>query len=137
MSKSASFQLISYMFTKVAIDFETQQTKKVDVNFEPYGVFNQETSEYELKLDFTVIDTENNNYQFIKVTCVGTFKIEGVTTKDEIPTFFFTNSIAIVFPYLRAFISTITLQANIPVLVLPTYNLSELEPVLIANTIVK
>ena len=137
MSKSAAFQLINYMFTKIDIDFESQQTKKVNIDFKPSGVFNSETSEYDLKFNFTVVDTEKDDKQFINITCIGTFKIDDVKSKENIPPFFYINSIAILFPYLRAFISTITLQANIPVLVLPTYNLSELEPVLRDNTTVK
>ncbi|CAM4366664.1 hypothetical protein AQBE111736_13510 [Aquirufa beregesia] len=41
---------------------------------------------------------------------------------------------AILFPYLRAFISLVTLQINIPPLILPTLNLSSLEADLRKNT---
>lgn len=48
---------------------------------------------------------------------------------------FYANSIAIVFPYIRAFISTVTLQANLvsPIL-LPTMNLTSLGERLMNNT---
>ena len=41
----------------------------------------------------------------------------------DIPEYFYPNSLAIVFPYVRAFVSTITLQANMQPVVLPTINL--------------
>lgn len=50
------------------------------------------------------------------------------------PSYFYRNSIAIVFPYIRAFISTVTLQANIPPIILPTMNLTSLEIPLKQNT---
>lgn len=46
----------------------------------------------------------------------------GITIAD-IPEYFYPNSLAIVFPYVRAFVSTITLQANVQPVVLPTINL--------------
>lgn len=52
----------------------------------------------------------------------------------DIPDFFYANSIAIIFPYIRAFVSTLTLQANIPPIVLPTLNLSQLRTILRDNT---
>ncbi|MBQ2321387.1 MAG: protein-export chaperone SecB, partial [Bacteroidales bacterium] len=36
------------------------------------------------------------------------------------------NSVAIIFPYIRAFVSTISLQANVNPIVLPTINLTGL-----------
>ncbi|EXZ22215.1 pretranslocase subunit SecB family protein, partial [Bacteroides fragilis str. S13 L11] len=55
----------------------------------------------------------------------------------EIPNFFYPNSIAILFPYVRAFVSTLTLQANIKPILLPTLNLSSLQDTLRENTTTK
>ena len=56
---------------------------------------------------------------------------------EQIPDFFYANSIAIIFPYIRAFISTLTLQANFVPIVLPTLNLTPLRQQLKSNTSVK
>jgi len=53
---------------------------------------------------------------------------------EDIPDFFYKNSIAILFPYLRAYLSLVTTQANVPGIILPTYNLSGLEEELRSNT---
>lgn len=66
-----------------------------------------------------------------------TSDFENVSSFDEIPTYFYRNAIAIIFPYVRAFISTVTLQSNIPPVILPTMNLSSLESPLKENTIKK
>ena len=53
---------------------------------------------------------------------------------EEIPGFFYPNSLAIIFPYVRAFVSTITLQANVHPVMLPTLNLIGLTEELRSNT---
>lgn len=54
---------------------------------------------------------------------------------EEIPTFFYPNSLAILFPYVRAFVSTLSLQANVRPVMLPTINLMGLTDRLRAQTI--
>lgn len=67
-----------------------------------------------------------NDSRIIEVNCLASFLFKGVESIDDIPTYFYSNSIAIVFPYVRAFVSTLTLQANYSPIVLPTMNLSDL-----------
>ena len=47
---------------------------------------------------------------------------------------FYKNSLAIIFPYIRAFISTLTLQSNAGLIILPTLNLTHLEKPFRENT---
>ena len=53
---------------------------------------------------------------------------------SEIPDFFYPNCMAIVFPYVRSFLSTLSLQANVPPIILPIINFSDLQGVLKRNT---
>ncbi|RZJ69804.1 MAG: hypothetical protein EOO49_16235 [Flavobacterium sp.] len=64
------------------------------------------------------------------------FSFEEIDTFEEIPTFFYRNAIAIIFPYVRAFVSSVTALANITPLILPTYNLGDLEAPLREKSIV-
>jgi len=80
---------------------------------------------------------EKDANPFINVRCNGVFKFTNVSSLEEIPSYFYRNSVAILFPYLRAYISIITNQANTPPLVLPTMNLVSLEKPLKENTIIK
>jgi preprotein translocase subunit SecB len=73
----------------------------------------------------------------VEVECVGFFSFENVNSFDEIPDFFYRNCIAILFPFVRAYISMITVQANVPGIMLPTLNLTSLEAALKQNTIQK
>ena len=70
------------------------------------------------------------------VNCVAWFEFQDVERIEDIPDYFYANSIAILFPYVRAFVSTLTLQANVPPMVLPTLNLFPLQKILQENTIV-
>ena len=56
----------------------------------------------------------------VHVACVAEF----VLSEEAITNYFYANSIAIVFAYVRAFVSTLSLQANIGApIVIPTLNL--------------
>ena len=70
----------------------------------------------------------------MRINCKGLFDFKNVETIEDIPDFFYKNSIAILFPYVRAYISLVTTQANVPGILLPTYNLSNLEEKLRNNT---
>lgn len=131
--KKAAFSLKEYMFDKVKIDFAKKTSNELDIDFNPYGVFKANESVFELKF---VFNAHNGNIEnsFVEIQCIANFKFEDNITFEEIPSYFFRNSIAILFPYVRAFISTVTLQANISPVILPTMNLSELEKPLKENT---
>ena len=71
---------------------------------------------------------------FVKAKMTATFNFEKTMALTEIPDYFFTNSIAIVFPYLRAFISNLALQANWEPMIIPILNLSQMAKSLKENT---
>jgi preprotein translocase subunit SecB len=135
MSTPAKFQLTNYFFNKFELNFQKDTPKDVNVNFDVRGEYNAEQSLFDIHLTFTAfpkIERENN---FIRVNCIGTFKLENVSTITEIPDYFYPNAIAILFPYLRSGVSILTVQANIAALVLPTFNLVDLGEPLRINTV--
>lgn len=137
MSNIASFQLNDYVFNDIMLRFEKDLPKELNVDINPSGVFYPENSSFDLTAEFVAFNESDKENPFIKIKCNGNFVIPNAKSIDDIPEFFYRNAMAILFPYLRAFISVLTLQANIPPLVLPTYNLSELEKPLRENTISK
>ncbi len=70
-----------------------------------------------------------------QIKCIAIFEFEDKINFEDIPSYFYINSIAILFPYVRAFVSTVTLQANIPPIVLPTMNISSLGKPLKESTV--
>ena len=67
-------------------------------------------------------DAEKNNYPFeMTVNLTGKFECEG-----EEPEKFSKNAIAILYPYVRAIVSTYTANANVNALILPAINVNKL-----------
>ncbi|WBV59480.1 protein-export chaperone SecB [Chryseobacterium camelliae] len=124
MNKVA-FSLERHIFRKVNIDLDNKSSQNLQIAFNPSGEFEVEKSLFNLKFDFEAKSDDTKN-PFINIEFKAVFKFENVKNIEEIPPYFYRNAIAIVFPYVRAFVSTVTLQANIPPVVLPTMNLSPL-----------
>ena len=131
----AAFSLEVYSFNKVNIDFDVNINGDLQIDFKPSGLFKQAESEsvYELKIIFSAADKGSQKH-IVDIECNAIFKFAERIEFNEIPSYFYGNSIAIIFPYIRAFISTVTLQANFQPLVLPTMNLSSLADPLRENT---
>lgn len=110
-------------------------TGNLKLQFYPEGLFDAETHQYHLHLSFRAINNNSEEDVIVQIESISFFQMEDTVTRvEEIPTYFYANSIAIVFPYLRAFVSTLTLQSNAKPMVLPTMNLSSLEAELCRNT---
>ena len=70
----------------------------------------------------TSIEDENNSLN-IKIETIGLFEFDS-DIENYKNVFFSQNAPAILFPYVRAYISTLTSLAGIPPVILPTLNLS-------------
>lgn len=128
----ASFSIINYQFDQVHIDLNNYKKGNLGILFTTKGVFLKDKKNFELI--FSVSLQQKNTEPFVYVNCKGLFEFKNVETMEDIPDFFYKNSIAILFPYLRAYLSLVTTQANVPGIILPTYNLSGLEEELRSNT---
>lgn len=127
---SVAFKLLTYSFEKASFDLTTPH-EELNIQFSPRGVYHSKAKKYDLFFDFSA-KTENE-CPVVNVVCHAVFEFSEGT--ESIPDFFYVNSIAIIFPYVRAFVSTLTLQANTASpLLLPTLNLSELKEPLKKNT---
>ncbi len=134
--QKAAFSIINYQFDKVQIDLNNHKSKDLALAFETKGLYDNENSTFELQFVVNVSNKVAEN-PFVEISCKGNFKFENVSSFEEIPDFFYRNSIAILFPYVRAYLSLVTTQANVPGIILPTLNLSNLETELKSNTTTK
>ncbi|MDD4347098.1 MAG: protein-export chaperone SecB [Desulfitobacteriaceae bacterium] len=63
---------------------------------------------------------------YLKVVLLGYFKYEANLGEQELESLLTTNALAIIFPFLRAAISTITVNCGgIPPVIIPTFNIAE------------
>lgn len=132
--QKAAFNIKEYRFEKFTLNLANHSDKELDIKFETTGRFKESTSEFELTFRSIIFSKGNEENNFVDVTCKGLFGFENVSGLDEIPDFFYRNSIALLFPYLRAYVSIVTTQANVPGVILPTYNLSSLADILKSQT---
>ena len=122
MMNKPAFKLEEYHFTKASLDFNIPGKAELNIAFNPRGMYNQKEATYELDFDVKV-ECKETSTEVIFVSCVALFSFEDRIKISEIPEYFYPNSLAIIFPYIRAFISTLSLQANVRPIVLPTVNL--------------
>ena len=132
--ETAIFSISGYQFDKVYIDLSNCKSNNLSLDFDVKGLYLNESSSYELTFLLKVSNLEDKTNPFVTVQCKGTFSFENVNSISEIPDFFYNNCIAILFPYVRAYVSLVTTQANIPGIILPTLNLTSLEADLRKNT---
>lgn len=130
----AAFSITNYYFDKVNINLENKpSTNELALSFDVKGIFKAAESDY--KLTFIVkVTNKGLKYPLVVVQCHGIFRLNDVHSLDKIPEFFYNNSVAILFPYVRGYVSMITTQANIPGIILPTLNLTSLGAQLKHNT---
>ncbi len=132
--EKAMFSLESFNFSKVMLDLESVPKTITIGQLEPKGIFYAKSREYLLTILFTAKDSETDK-KVISLKCISVFKFSpDVNSINDIPVFFFANSIAIMYPYIRAFVSSLSLQANYKPIILPTMNLSSLKDILMKNT---
>lgn len=100
---------------------EIEEGVQVNLNITPK--IRTDNEKMQINLIVSVFEeAEKNNYPFeIKVDLTGDFIARG-----EEPTKFVGNAIAILYPYIRAIVSTYTANANVTALILPTINVNKL-----------
>ena len=87
------------------------------------AVFHEEKDgKYYVKLTFKLVsDTEEELPIHLFVSIIGVFTLTDEENKEQLINY---DSVMIMFPYLRAIVSTITSSANIPNILLPTINMA-------------
>jgi preprotein translocase subunit SecB len=95
--------------------------------FTPSGKVYPSLGQFELYLNLQV--REKNNLLEIDVRTVSyfTFEEEGLLAENK---FFTTNAPAIVYPYIRAYIATLTAQSGVGTITMPSMNLTPLGDIL-------
>lgn len=133
-AKKASFSFKKFNVPKFSYNSSNKKEIELELNFIPKGIFYPNTGRYLLSLEFTGYEVDNKDNPVIYVKSIAEFRFSDPLNIEEIPSYFFSNSIAIVFPYLRAFISNLTLQSNNGVIMLGLLNFIGMGDELRVNT---
>lgn len=128
MSEKANksrFRFVGYQILKSNIEILDPHkiSDSLNINFRKSSGINQSENKY--KLDINVRINDDNKALLIDVLCHGFFEFDRDISIKEQGIFFNTSAPAILFPYLRAYITTLTSLSGIKPLILPTINLAQ------------
>ncbi|MBJ2174056.1 protein-export chaperone SecB [Aureibaculum sp. A20] len=131
--KKAAFSFKKFTVPRFSYNQSLNEKPELDLLFNPRGEYNKEKGLFNLILNLSGTE-KTDKAEIIQIESVATFKFsENIDIKD-IPEYFYANSIAIMFPYVRSFISTLTLQSNTGIIMLEILNLSAMKETLRENT---
>jgi preprotein translocase subunit SecB len=134
-AEKAAFNFVKFSVNSFSYNkSKKEQGKQLKLRFNPSGKYYPNEGKFDLYIDFTGEEEGNKKKPVIKMVCIAEFKFPLNLTLEDIQPYFYANSIAIVFPYLRAFISTLTLQANSGVIMLGLVNFTNMSQPLKDNT---
>ncbi|MFD1293846.1 protein-export chaperone SecB [Lutibacter holmesii] len=125
--QKAAFSFEQFKVPQFSYNENNNNGNNLKIGLEPRGTYNSKTGEFILSLNFISHNEDNLGNFIFQLNSIAVFKFESNIEYTEIPNYFYKNAIAIMFPYLRAFISTLTLQANTKLLKLGLMNLTGLE----------
>jgi len=129
----SAFKFEKYSILRSVIDRKSDETpKSLRIEFEPKGTHFKADSKFELSLGVRIEDEGKS--LLIEVDASATYVLEGEVSDKMLRTFFYLNAPAILFPYIRAYIATLTTLSGMAPINLPTLNLTQLAPELERNT---
>ncbi len=123
--KIAQFRFLNYVIseTMVQINADEKPGQKLDIQFQQKAGVNEES--HKMRFEFVVNVMDSKKIVNIKVATVAFFEYDSSLTEKQKESFFMHNAPAILFPFVRAYISTLTAQSGIDTIVLPTINFSK------------
>ena len=126
----ASFQFNDFLVRESHFVLNLAEEYEFELSFNPSGVVFPRLNRFQLQIEFEAIDQSAS--ATIKVIALAFFQYENIDDIANTP-FFTDNAPAIAYPYIRAYVSTLTAQSGIKPIILPTLNLRSMSNVLRKN----
>lgn len=125
MEKS-ELQFDGYLIKKSIISIDADDVGNLDlsISFNPSAVLDKAKSTFKLLLEVAISDIDKK--LTINISSEGFFIYKNIN-EDGLNNFLYLNAPAILFPYIRAYISSLTTLSGISSVILPTLNLSSLK----------
>ena len=120
--KNATFQFMNFVVRESHIVFNKPGDDNISLNFEPNGTVLVELNQFHLSMKVAITSGDDN----FKITLdtVSLFSFPDDADLEAYKNSYFSlNAPAIVFPYLRAYITALTALSGLPPIVLPTLNM--------------
>ena len=121
MNIQSSFQFIDYLIEKSNIEISDPDIGR-DMKFgiEPYGEFDKDNHIFTLSLEVAIKDGEGKF--IVSFLIKGLFEYK-CSNFNELLNFIGINAPAILFPYIRAYVSNITGLSGMQPVIMPTLNM--------------
>lgn len=129
MSENSKFQFKGYKVTKSIFDFETiPSLEEIKIGFNLSGSVINTNNQFVLNLGIHITNEGRTSNILVESQAVYSFDDDlKVDKTNDLNDLFYLNSIALLFPHIRAYITALTsLSGNAP-LILPTLNISSLK----------
>ena len=131
-TEKAPIQFLNFIVIESHIVFNKTADFKIDINFNPKGTVYKSLNQFKLQLSVDIKDVDGNfNINLVADSIFSYPEDADITSYME--SFFIINVPAIIFPYIRAYISSLTALSGMPTLNLPTLNLSQVGETLKGN----
>lgn len=119
--EKARFRFVEYLFKETSIKLTGGDiSDDVEFGIEPNGIFEEDNKMFILTLNVLVKDKKSSLE--VKMTVTGKFEYETNDIQELVPYLGF-NAPAIMFPYIRAYITNITALGGMSPIILPTLNM--------------
>lgn len=105
---------------------------KDPISIKPKAMISRTKKQFHINMEVELIDEENDFK--LKMLGIGIFNYE-TDDQEHLVSFLSINGPAIVFPYVRSFISSVTALSGFDTITLPTMNLSGFKEELIAGLV--
>lgn len=131
--KKATFRFEGYKILRSNFEKRTnEEGREISIGFNPRGIISKSESTFELEVD--VVTKDDNDSFEVNLTAVGSFSFANLELDgDNLNPFFLINAPALLFPYVRAYITTLTALSGISPVILPTINLTGMKETLLKN----
>lgn len=121
----ASIQFIGFQVKESYISFNEISEYKIKIDFDASGKVEKSINKFFLSLK-AIVSEEQGKFN-ITINSESIFNFDEEILEDEVSkTLFSKNAPAIVFPYIRAYIASLTALSGMPTLNLPTLNLTQI-----------
>lgn len=128
---NSKFQFEGFLIKESFIKVDNSRNAvNLDIDIKPSGILNRNEGDFILNLEIKIKSKEEGFN--IAINAEGNFKYENIT-EDRLDNFLYVNASAILFPYIRAYISSLTALSGLSPITLPTLNLVGLKQVLKDN----
>jgi len=119
----AQIQFLNFTVRESHIIFNKLSDFKIDININPKGFVFKSLNQFKLQLSVNIKDIDDNFNINLITDAIFSYP-ENAELANYMDSLFVVNAPAIVFPYIRAYVSGLTALSGMPTLNLPTLNLS-------------